>query len=186
MRSKNRNETCSSPVCERPAFAHGWCSSHYKRFLSGGDPDLHTPIRAPAAATGCKVEGCERPHKTGGFCASHAERVRRGGSPGSVEILPSTRLGQQAPWVDKRTGYVYVQVEGCQVAQHRLVMEQVLGRALFPHERVHHKNSVRGDNAPDNLELWSGQHPTGGRVTDKIEWAKNFLVQYGYTVEAPI
>lgn len=57
-------------------------------------------------------------------------------------------------------------------------MEQQIGRKLLPDETVHHKNGVRDDNRPENLELWSSSHPTGQRVSDKVEWAKMILVRY--------
>lgn len=68
---------------------------------------------------------------------------------------------------------------GGRVLEHRWVMEQMLGRPLLPTEDVHHKNAVRTDNTPGNLELWDTSQPRGGRVEDKIEWALEFLAHYG-------
>lgn len=46
------------------------------------------------------------------------------------------------------------------IAEHRLVMERVLGRYLSPLEVVHHKDGNKQNNAPENLQLFenNSQH----------------------------
>jgi transposase-like protein len=73
---------------------------------------------------------------------------------------------QSASWnggVTKNNGYVQVHMPDHPdadargyVFQHRLVMERMVGRRLRPEERVHHKNHVKTDNRPENLELFAG------------------------------
>ena len=58
-------------------------------------------------------------------------------------------------------------------------MENILGRELFPEERVHHKNGNRLDNDPSNLELWVVSQPAGQRVDDLVVWARKLLARYG-------
>lgn len=65
------------------------------------------------------------------------------------------------------------------VFEHILVMESVLGRYLYADENVHHKNGVRSDNHPDNLELWVTVQPSGIRVADAVKWATEIVSRYG-------
>jgi hypothetical protein len=66
-----------------------------------------------------------------------------------------------------KSGYVFLTDErGLRQLEHREVMEKTLGRKLEKYETVHHKNGIRNDNRPENLELWSSRHGRGQRVTD--------------------
>ena len=64
------------------------------------------------------------------------------------------------------------------VLRHRKVMEDFLGRKLFTHETVHHKDGDRSNNDLSNLELWSGRHGKGQRVEDKVDFCLSFLQEY--------
>jgi len=68
--------------------------------------------------------------------------------------------------------------KGQYVFEHILVMERILGRYLLPTESVHHRNGVRDDNRPENLELWTRPQPTVIRVSDAIAWAQEILARY--------
>jgi hypothetical protein len=64
------------------------------------------------------------------------------------------------------------------VFEHILVAEGVLGRRLHDSENVHHRNGIKADNRPENLEIWTRPHPAGARASDLVAWAVEILERY--------
>lgn len=100
-------------------------------------------------------------------------------------LSPGWRGGRT---VNKLTGYVRVSVPGhpraakgtAYVLEHIVVMEEMIGRYLVDGENVHHKNGVRDDNRPENLELWVKSQPAGQRAVDLLAWAEEITARYGH------
>lgn len=118
-----------------------------------------------------KCEVCDEPiprklvyrsvKKVRRFCS---EECRAKGQ--SLENHPSWGGGR----IVNAAGYVRVRVKpGESILEHRLVMEQHLGRPLGQHETVHHKNGNRQDNRIENLELWRGRHGPHQRYEDVVQ-----------------
>ena len=122
----------------------------------------------------CKIDDCSGKPVAHSLCNKHYLRWRKYGDPLHA-VFTRTVNGSGT----LRNGYKVLCFKETRIFEHRLVMEQHLGRALLPHENVHHKNGIRDDNRIENLELWSTSQPYGQRVEDKIAWAQEFLREQG-------
>jgi len=87
----------------------------------------------------------------------------------------------------KRGGYIRLRLpihsnadKNGLVSEHIKIMSEILGRPLLPGETVHHKNGLRDDNRPENLELrLNNHHPKGQLVgKDLIPYWIEMLMRY--------
>lgn len=169
---------CTIDECGKKSHARGLCQNHYRSWLRKGTPLPRGMAKDLRKDRLCKISDCTNRVFAYSFCHMHYSRAKHGAS------LEAPKRKKMARSVGKN-GYATVyepthpnaMAQG-RVREHIKVMSEILGRPLTRDERVHHLNGVRYDNRPENLELWSISHPSGQRVKDKIEWAKEILNLY--------
>jgi hypothetical protein len=205
---RKQPKPCKAEGCELPQLARGWCSSHYARWRHTGDARESEPLSAVDGFTRCArcQRNKENAQFASGNtwckrCVTTHEANRRDGrtcsgcdaviTVGSASGLCVTCFGMSrratAP-AKYRTGNGYIQLsahwdhpnasERGRILEHVKVMSDTLGRPLLPGENVHHKNGVRDDNRPENLELWVTSQPSGQRPDDLVAWAYEILERY--------
>lgn len=144
-------------ICREPVVCKGMCKRHYHRAWRGFPVDA--PWKPKRGRSICAVAECPKFVKSQGLCAEHLWNLQQRGDPLKGHIA-------KTPYIDPSG---YVRVAGDRL-EHRVVMERILGRPLERWENVHHKNGVRSDNQPENLELWVTPQPAGQRPEDLVEW----------------
>jgi hypothetical protein len=170
------SKVCIFPDCGRKRDSkEGYCTGHKKQ-LRNGKPlrALRVPIKI------CTFDECGRRNYRLGLCACH-DSQREKGLP-LHPVKPNRKAGSGCV---STHGYKVFgkRIDGKKIFiyEHRLVMEQYLGRPLLSTENVHHINGDRLDNRIENLELWVTAQPTGQRVEDLIQWAQELLERYSST-----
>lgn len=143
-----------------------------------------TPFRTVAYNRECSsCINARRRHPCAGCGTPVDRRAKR-----CLRCAPVVTGGQRrgsGRYVNKSSGYAFIRVDdhpragsNGYVREHVWVMEQMIGRYLLPGEEVHHKNGVRDDNRPTNLELWVKRQPSGQRAADLLEWAREIIATY--------
>lgn len=154
--------------CSRECY---WKSDYRSQLVAQRNYERNPDARQTRPCAGCGTP-VERYVSTGQkrfFCSrecrwqSHQHTKQRNAA-GYILVF----IGRGAPGANK-TGHIF---------EHRLIMQEALGRPLLPEENVHHLNGVKDDNRRENLELWTRSQPRGQRVEDKLRWAREFLALY--------
>ena len=170
---------CKFDGCDKQIRAKGLCSGHYKRLSKHGSPDVVLRKGRYAEQPVCIIDGCKTKHTALGFCQAHYRAYQA--------FLDKNRWPENRTSISNSTEKGYVTVYAPEhpfatkqgvIKEHRLVMEQMVGRYLERFENVHHKNGNRKDNRPENLELWSVKQPSGQRAEDKVKYAIEILELY--------
>lgn len=172
---------CAKPQ-RRKTGKRPWCEQHYQRWRLYGSPEEPSHWRQ---RTQCTVSNCESPSYAHGLCVKHAARMRKYGDVTTVKVKKGiiNKTVAQGYVLLKRRDHPNANGAGW-IMEHRLVMAEMLGRPLLPIENVHHKNGIRDDNKPENLELWVTSQPCGQRVQDVVLWAREILSRYDKLVPA--
>lgn len=190
LKCKKKRDMCWWGTCSSDAIYStvGLCGLHYDRARREIPMDQYKRGSGPRRGIDpCVIEGCVRKSFNGrtGLCSMHQTRLDVHGDPGGPDPMPN---GSSKEWRVDKHGYVrrrkYLgNSVGVWETQHRLVMEEVLGRPLRKFENVHHINGIRDDNRPENLELWVKPQPPGQRASDLAEWV---VEMYPELVEAAL
>lgn len=183
VRSYGEGARCLVSECGRRPKGRGLCTLHYQQAEDGKDLGV---VRAPKSFVKtvyrpvaiCLLPGCTNRPVNRWMCSKHAQQRDAGiideYGHSIRELMARGPQRHDGPTLDGKgyvlvvppEGYIGPTREG-RVLEHRLVMEQHLGRPLHGrdsefYEVVHHKDGNVTNNTLSNLELRTQKtHPPG-------------------------
>jgi hypothetical protein len=134
----------------------------------------------------CQFIDCARPAEARLWCRSHYSQHHRGEPVRRLRPITGRRIDTDGYVIIKNRAHPNTRPSSGYVFEHVVVMAEILGRPLRPNEEVHHKNGIRNDNRPGNLELWARSQPAGQRVEDLVAFAREILLLYAPATEVAL
>ena len=155
--------TCSVEGCERAKFARGFCTLHYNRWRTKGDPGPAAPMHVHRIDKTCTADGCDRRIEAHGLCVKHLRRKEKHGDTVTVRVIHDSDKRFHAtlikdpggcwlwPGHASRGGYVRASFDGVRWLVHRWAYQRFV--ASIPDGLVvDHLCRVRNCVNPEHLE----------------------------------
>ena len=185
-------KVCSIDECEKPAISRTWCTMHYARWRSSGDPErVAYEIQKRPADGLCTLEGCDRPYFVSGVCEGHYSRRRRKGDGAEITPLEDRFYdpeegfkGRTEPqgdcvvwtgWTDQ-LGYGRLKSGGKHVAAHRYSWERVNGpipEGMFIDHICHNPTCVKVSHLRIATHAQNTRNLSGPTANNKHSGVRN-------------